>query len=500
MPALSLDKILHAMGADALSPSISDSQQVAKEMLRQYENGLTYKRKSEARRRQRHFDGNYLSDVKAKLRKQYAPENYNRLRKMEDISNNITRRVLDRTSLVYQEPAVREVDSGDANYQKLLRLFNLDAYMELANKLARLHQICGMRAVVRGGKPDFDYLHAGNCEVATTPENPYKPVALLYEIGCHDLYKDYDSEKIISREKRMYQYIDNANMYMVDGEGIIHPDDSNPGNENPYGEIPVTWVRSQLNTAADFWPQNPSSDLIEASEQIAVLITYANNAIKTSCYKQIYSTSDKPETISDNQVLDPVSLLQLPNGGGVLDMQINISQVVDYINFRVQQICTTYGMSAQDFNLTGNVESGYAKKLANQALINSVNQQKSFMRQAEKDVYRNLALLSQFHDLPKLDIDAELTVDFADMDFSESPQIEMEKDEQLMKLNAISAVDFYRKHVDADAQDEAAVLKVLENNKRINQQFAARGISFGRVEGLPQQQVLEPKKAEPQGE
>lgn len=489
-----LDKILHSLGADMLSPSISDSQQVAKEMMRQYENGLCYTRKADARRRQNHFDGDFKKHILAKLRKQYAPENYQRLQKMEDISNNIVRRILNRTSLVYQNAAVREIEQGNEAYQDFLQEFNLDSPMALALKLARLHGVVGVRVAVRGGKPDFDFLHAGNCEVATLPDNPYSPVALLYELGAYHLHKDYDSDEVSSREKKYYQYFDNNNAYVVDSDGHINHNeqDEELSTENTYGEIPVIWIRSELCTDATFWPKNPSSDLVDAAEQIAVLITYANNAIKTSCYKQIYSQSEKPETISDNQVLDPVTLLQLPGGGGVLDMQVNIQQIMDYINFRIQQICTTYDMAASDFNLSGSVESGYSKKMSSQALLASVEQQKVFMRQAEKDIYRMLAIVADAHGIARLNKDAKLNVDFADMDFSESPQDELAKDEKLVKNNLLSLVDLYKKHVDADAQDEADVLRIIENNKAINSKFQQRGISFQQVAGLPDQKVLEP--------
>jgi hypothetical protein len=164
---------------------------------------------------------------------------------------------------------------------------------------------------------------------------------------------------------------------------------------NKYGMIPV--VAFHAETPLDgFWNPHFSKDAYEANLKIGMLNTYGNYLVKTQSFKQIVISADHIEDELKGQILDPLFPLKLSEGATAttLDLNTRLEAIESYIRNKIFGIANNYGISAENFSLSGQRSSGFAIKISNHALEEIREADIPLCSSVEENLYRIIARIN----------------------------------------------------------------------------------------------------------
>jgi len=449
--------------------------------------------------------------IEDELRKQFRAESVNAMHITKEM--NIMKRVVNEISMIYKQPAERSAlvgDTEDAVYQEISD--GLDVVMKNVNRYTNLTNATLLRVVWRDGI-DYDIINFDNAEILTDPDDWKKIIAIKFYVGA-TLPAEKDNEVISTwggtgmgtHNSGGYMKYSHGYIFTTDSEAIDEPmrgkiirfeSDGKTGErytsteDSPYKKdgqtvLPfVLFTKSEpVDTLIDY---TSGSDLIDINVVTAMSLIHINALIKHQSWRQLAITTQNPEKVPEGYAIAPDRIITLEGDRDftpridVLDLQANIRSLYDVILDRVRAVIAQYGVDADSFTRSGNAESGYKLRVKKEGLLEIREDQLPLYRQAERKLFEITRIVNNTHNTRKINEQAEFSIDFAEMQFSSSP--EEESRDWILKIthNAASVADWVR-DINPDLTEDEAV-QTVNDNRTINNDlgFSATPLNAERL-------------------
>ena len=318
---------------------------------------------------------------------------------------NVTKRVIDRISLVYMTPPARlytREDLPDFFKDKDLKLQRLERITNLLDGV--LLKPCWRIKEDGSGCIEYDIIWDYE---PIFGDDPLNPEAIIYPITKKATVLDTTPEQ--------WAYWDSENHFVFDADGKSYTNDDNPDMLNPYGRLPFVECYREGKPEMNYLDTNASNDLIATN--LAINVAESNKAanvmFQSFGYMFVNGSGIDKDVISIGQ--DKINYL------GV-DGTISIVSPPNSIPALDESIRSSYKMLAQNYHLPTSfvegttAESGVALRMRNQELQDD----------RKSDVTRWRDIEYKLFELEELMIAVELgqdAGDLEDVDFAESIDI-----------------------------------------------------------------------------
>ena len=327
---------------------------------------------------------------------------------------NVTKRIVDRISLVYMKPPKRTYTKEDTP----LLFHHKDFKLQRAERFTNLLDAVLIKPCMRfndKNEQQIEYDLIWDYE-PIFGDDPLKPTAITYPIATKDSVMDNTPE--------LWVYWDKENTFTYDNNGKIYTDEMNPEMVNPYGVLPFVECWRDGKPESSYLDTDASSDLIQTNKLINVAETNKNANIMFQSFGYIYINGSQLEKDDLDIGPDKISFLGA-------DGTMNLVSPPDTVGTITNAVTTSYKMLAQNYHIDisfveGTVaQSGVAIKLRNTELTDS----------RVSDVIRWKEVEKQLFELESLMIAVDLGKDAGELeqiDFQETMEV-LSDDEQRAK-------------------------------------------------------------------
>ena len=247
---------------------------------------------------------------------------------------NVTKRVIDRISLVYMTPPKRlytKEDTPDLFKDKDLKLQRLERVTNLLDGV--LLKPCWRIKEDGSGCIEYDIIWDYE---PIFDDDPLKPSAIIYPITKKATVLDITPEQ--------WAYWDSENHFVFDQDGKQYTNDDNPEMINPYGRLPFVECYREGKPEMNYLDTFVSTDLITTNLEINVAETNKNANVMFQSFGYLFVNGagiDK-DTMQIGQ--DKINYL------GV-DGTISIVSPPNAIPALDESIMSSYKMLAQNYHL-----------------------------------------------------------------------------------------------------------------------------------------------------
>ena len=318
---------------------------------------------------------------------------------------NITKRIINRISLVYMESPIRTYTKEDVTdyfsgkdhkLQRLERMTNLldGVLIKPCWRIKDDGSECIEYDIIMDYEPIFD-------------TDPLKPHAIVYPIA--------QKAEVLDTTPEQFAYWDSENHFIFDKNGKMYTHDDNPDMVNPYGVLPFVECFRDGKPETDYLDTNASTDLIQTNLAINVAETNKNANIMFQSFGYLFVNGagiDK-DTMQIGQ--DKINYL------GV-DGSISIVSPPNAVPALDESIQSSYKMLAQNYHLPisfvegTSAASGVALKLRNTELTDDRKSDVTRWREVEFKLFELERRIIAVED-------GKDAGDLEDVDFSESVEV-----------------------------------------------------------------------------
>ncbi len=448
-------------------------------------------RRTEMAERKNILRDNIREIILAQLARMFTPQTYEDMRFYVDATNNIMRRVCRELSSVYTQEPERVITPKSAQ-KRYEQITQLNEKMARANFLVNGMNDVIIQITTMGGVIDLNILTPDMVTVFENKDNPTVLDAILIEDSYYN-----DASQI----ERQWIYWSPTRHFILDKDYRKRPIAGNPEMLNPYAEqnilqnsfYPFVPVHAS-DRENGFWDRYSGRDLVDATKLVAIQSTFRNFMVPMQ-FKQLsvktQGVDERQGTTKSNQIKSPLDILTTNGDAQVLDWQSNLQQIGEQIQNQIFAIATNYGISAENFKLTAQAVSGFARKVARERLDEIREEQIKVWRRAEEQVFEAIKWATIVYDLDPIPEAAKISIDFAKPKEFEDPQIEIDIKKQKVDLGVISLLDIVKEEnpdVKTDDQAEELLRKNLEIRRRLTSRF---GFDF--------ENLLKTRGQQPQG-
>ena len=370
---------------------------------------------------------------------------------------NVTKRIIDRISLVYMKPPKRVYTKEETP----LLFHHKDFKLQRAERFTNLLDAVLIKPCVRyneKNEPQIEYDIIWDYE-PIFEDDPLKPSAFMYPISKKD--------SIIDDTPDLYVYWDKDNTFTFDQNGKIYGDEYNPDNINPYGVLPFVECFRDGKPESSYLDTDASTDLIQTNTLINVAETNKAANIMFQSFGYIYVNGSQLEKDTLEVGPDKISFL------GV-DGTMNLVSPPDTVDTITAAVTTSYKMLAQNYHIDisfvegTTAQSGVAIKLRNSELTDS----------RVSDVIRWQEVEKHLFELERLMIAVDFGKDAGELesvDFEENMEI-LSDEEQRAKWDwelsngLIDQADILIQQDPDRFEDRAAAQEYLQERSGIDQE------------------------------
>ena len=352
---------------------------------------------------------NYYKGRSEAYTKEFFSEN---LRKQISCPNvNITKRIIDRISLVYMKPPIRAYSNETTpEYFKMK-----DLKMQRAEKLCNLLEVVLIKPTYRTDKIEYDIIR--DWEPLFLDGDPLNPSAITYPLQARSSVTDLTAEQ--------WAYWDMEHHFVYEkgtGKKIITED--NPEMANPYQMLPFVECFRDGKPEASYFDTDASPDLVATNETInlAEFNKSANIMFQSFGFGYITGSNIEKEKLE----IGPDKWSFLGHDGS-----LNMVSPPNSVPALTESVESSYKMLAQNYHLSisfgdgTSAESGVALRLRNQELMDS----------RRSDVERWRQIENKLFEIEERIVAVELGRDagfLLGVDFEESTEV-LSEDEQRLK-------------------------------------------------------------------
>ena len=269
---------------------------------------------------------------------------------------NITKRVIDRISLVYMKAPLRDYsneNTPDFFYQK-------DHKMQRAERLCNLLECILIKPTWRNERMEYDIIRDWEPMFGDDPLNPY---AITYPLQIRSTVMDTTPE--------LWAYWDYEHHFIYEkgtGKKIIQED--NPEMTNPYSMLPFVKCYRDGQPESSYFDTDASPDLIATNEAVNVAEFNKNANIMFQSFGFGYITGSNIEKEKLDIGQDKWSFLGHDGTLAMVSPPNSVPALVDSIESSYKMLAQNYHLSISFVDGTS-AESGVALRLRNQELMDS---------------------------------------------------------------------------------------------------------------------------------
>lgn len=301
---------------------------------------------------------------------------------------NITQKIINKLGAVYLSPPLREpagLDEIDqASINTLEQTMELNTRMKFLNRMFKLSKMAAVEPYLNdNGIPSLRILPSHTftpySESFIEPETPTHMIKHMQFTG--------------DRKKDRHIVWSATEHYMMDGEGVILPNPENPENLNPYGEIPLVYIKDGFDRLIPL----QDDDLISMQIAICLLLTDLAFATKYQAWSIIYLIGAKSEKLSFNPN-SVISLDYLPDGQkpeiGSIKPTVDIDAMLREVEALVGLLLSTKNLSVGSVSLKldgASAASGVSKILDQAESTEDKEDQLQYFSDFEKQLFKVLA-------------------------------------------------------------------------------------------------------------
>lgn len=364
-------------------------------------------------------------------------------------SNNITRRVNDRVSLVYMVPPSRTLGTNEREYDpsKYNEVTKTkDISLQGCERKTNLLGLIGTKLTWRNDQIDYEKL------IDFEPffdKDPLRPVAVMFPLASNDSVSDTNPQK--------WQYWD-ENVWATYADGKLVDE-----GENNYGVIPVAWSYRELPDGS-FLDADVDRGLIFANRELNVLQLDGDANIRFRSFGEMWAQGLNEDTTLEK---DPAVIHSLPEGASIstTSPEDTISSVKDWIRQIYTFVAQNHHLPV-DFVEGAVIASGVAIEARNKELNDDRRSDVERWRLVEHEIYkieREMCRVEASMDLPK-----EFAVDFQEsIDEVLTPAEQRAEDDWMLEHNMTTdAQILMRDNPDKYETEEAAQKAIEENNAK----------------------------------
>ena len=397
------------------------------------------------------YNDNYRNQVVNKLGQIYRAFAQLKLDVQINDNNNIYKQVVNAISNVYSYGVERDFDNEDV--QQMYDDLRIDKTMAQANR----------------------YMNAFNDVLVQVSwdSNKEQPKIMLrlphlteVEYSQGDVYSVAYFVEMTGKEGKTerWAYWTNEEHYYIDKESgkekIVAVED-NEEMINPFGVLPFVFLHNGWSDES-FWDAFTGDDLTGGTIDMAVHLTFLNHIIKTQSFKQLVGKGDNVGELL-GQVLDPLSILTLTGQNteiDVLDLQSNYEQLNKVAKDLANDIAVAYGVSPNQFRMTGQASSGFALQMENLKMDRFTVEQQSDFKMYEKELFGLLKTVSEYYGKPMGD--GDMTIDFVEPNYPASQSEQLDIDVKAIDLGLTSSHKVLMRN-NPDLTEEDARIDVDDN-------------------------------------
>ena len=270
---------------------------------------------------------------------------------------NITKRVIDRISLVYMKAPLREYSNEntvDYFYQK-------DHKLQRAERLCNLLECILIKPTWRNERIEYDIIR--DWEPLFHDDDPLNPSAITYPLSVRSSVLDTTAE--------LWAYWDNENHFTYEkgtGKKIVAED--NLEMANPYQMLPFVKCYRDGQPEASYFDTDASPDLIATNEAVNVAEYNKNANIMFQSFGFGFVTGSNIEKEKLDIGQDKWSFLGHDGSLNMVSPPNSVPALVDSIESSYKMLAQNYHLSISFVDGTS-AESGVALRLRNQELMDS---------------------------------------------------------------------------------------------------------------------------------
>jgi len=465
------------------------------------------------------YNDNWKDQLLQELRGQFSLKTWERLKLLASIEFNIFKRVINMTSMVYKNPAMRRAllpttekpvegvkvaPKEDQNYSDMIGASDINAVMPQVNRMVNATNQVLVRPVVRDGRMEVDMFTFSNAEIIVDPDDWKRiigvkfytgqslPINYTYDETVADkkadekptskatdinqsAVSDYDKAIIFLLENKdaKGKYQDCMVYTMVNKNGVEYSEtppekcDYKDKDGRPVIPFLLFWREYPTLELLDFTTGN---DLLDANMTFAMDMTHLRYLKKFQSYKVMtWRTRDKskmPNTIT----IDPGSLTVEEDSEGsgntgleVIDLQADIKSFWETNKDTLTTFLTNYNISPENFTMSGNPQSGFAAKISREGQMEARQAQIPVYRERETALFNVMRIVWNTDEpTKKISEDAKFDINFGEIDVPMSADEEMKQDTFDIQNNVITPIDIIQRN-DPDLDEKEAVEKYLKN-------------------------------------
>ena len=325
--------------------------------------------------------------------------------KVPSANINVTKRIIDRVSLVYMKPPARVYSKENTPLLFHHKDFKLQRAERMCNLLdAVLIKPCMRYSDKNEQQIEYDIIHDYE---PIFGEDPLKPEAIVYPIAGKDT--------VLDDTPQLWVYWDKEHTYTFDNNGKIYTDEMNPDMINPYGVLPFVECWRDGKPESSYLDTDASSDLIQTNTLINVAETNKNANIMFQSFGYIYVNGSMIEKDDLDVGPDKISFLGA-------DGTMNLVSPPNTVESITSAVTTAYKMLAQNYHIDisfvegTTAQSGVALKLRGIELQDNRISDVVKWREVEKELF----------ELERLMIAIDIGKDAGDLekiDFEESMEV-----------------------------------------------------------------------------
>ena len=376
-------------------------------------------------------------------------------KKIPPENNNVVKRVVERTSLVYMQSPVRllgeEKDTAQREeYKKLTR--GKDLRMHKSEKYLNLLNLIALHPAPRNKQLELDIIT--DFEPHFAEDDPMTPIGISYPLHVNSEVKNTDPIKWAYWDKDIHVIYDGNTQNIISEE------------DNKYDILPFLFVFTD-KPETFFMDVDPADDLIDMNLVVNVLGTDSTLNLRYGAHGQYYGTGFKEDTkIKLEMGADHAWLFPEGASAGVLsppDMHNSMSQAIkDKIRVVTNNYHLPQGFIEGD---QAQPESGTALRIRNQELTDERLGDVKRWRLVEEELYKIEKVIAKVEF--KKTLPEKFSIDYREQEQILTPEEQIAKDEwDLANNQTTQAKILLRDNQDKYKNLEEAEKEIKKNNEQ----------------------------------
>lgn len=398
-------------------------------------------------------------------------ETKSRIEHLPPIGKKLTQRVIDRISLVYKKPPERHLvnKSGDAlqndpYVEWIGRNKTFHTWLKAGERMHNLLHNVLLRPVYNANFDRWRFYIETDYIAYFSGDDKINPVA-------YDIPIKHDVSAAGEIENQVYLYISDEYMFLHDENDNRWPAGELEDEFNPYGTAPLIDL---TDFAIDEYWQLGEKTLVEANQTLNIMILNGMYAFHFQAFDQPWVQTNDKEKVGKIQV-GPHRLTTIPDGSetGLWGFSPQFDGMASWLNWFNSAVLEDYGLEAH-FEEGGQIPSGIALKIKNLELLENREEAIDKFRLKEDRILQVVAAMSEYHGIdPRIPKEAELSVDYAEVDFPKSDE-EVRQDQEYRVNNGYATKIDILMEMNPDLDREAAI-KEYERIKQENAEIVKAG-------------------------